>query len=196
MICRRLTMRRPLAGCTSPTPRLGHPVGWRSIATANCRCGHIARVYPLRAALARTLKIDPMVISVKHLQGPGCYGHNGADDAAADAAAIAFLKPGTPIRVCWRREEEFGFEPVSPSMVVTVRATLDEAERPIDWTTEIWSGKHVNRPGSGGNLLAAEALPDPPPPPPAFEAPGDRPALAPATANRSMVSQRSGLCIT
>jgi nicotinate dehydrogenase subunit B len=72
---------------------------------------------------------------------------------------IAFLKPGTPIRVRWRREEEFGFEPVSPSMVVTVRSTLDGAERPIDWTTEIWSGKHVNRPGSGGNLLAAEALP-------------------------------------
>jgi hypothetical protein len=133
---------------------------------------HCQGVYPLRAALARRLKIDPMVISVKHLQGPGCYGHNGADDAAADAAVIAFLKPGTPIRVCWRREEEFGFEPVSPSMVVTVRATLDEAERPIDWTTEIWSGKHVNRPGSGGNLLAAEALPDPPPPPPTFEAPG------------------------
>jgi nicotinate dehydrogenase subunit B len=133
---------------------------------------HCQGVYPLRAALARTLKIHPAVISVKHVQGSGCYGHNGADDAAADAAVIAFLKPGTPIRVRWRREEEFCFEPVSPSMVVTVRATLDEAARPIDWTTEIWSGKHVNRPGSGGNLLAAEALPDPPPAPPAFEAPG------------------------
>jgi nicotinate dehydrogenase subunit B len=133
---------------------------------------HSQGVYPLRAALARTLKLDPTAISVKHVQGPGCYGHNGADDAAADAAVIAFLKPGTPVRVQWRREEEFGFEPVSPSMVVTVRATLDEAQRPIDWTTEIWSGKHGNRPGGGGNLLAAEALPDPPPPPPAVEAVG------------------------
>jgi nicotinate dehydrogenase subunit B len=133
---------------------------------------HSQGVYPLRSALARTLKIDPAAISVKHVQGPGCYGHNGADDAAADAAVIAFLKPCTPVRVRWRREEEFGFEPVSPAMVVSVRATLDEARRPIDWTTEIWSGKHVNRPGSGGNLLAAEALPDPPPPPPAFEAGG------------------------
>ena len=156
---------------------------------------HSQGVYPLLAALARTLKIDPAVISVKHVQGPGCYGHNGADDAAADAAVIAFLKPGTPIRVRWRREEEFGFEPVSPSMVVTVRAILDEAERPIDWTTEIWSGKHVNRPGSGGNLLAAEALPHPPPPPPAFEAP-DHPAPAPATASHCTVLQRSGSCIT
>ena len=50
---------------------------------------HSQGVYPLRDALARTLKLDPAAISVKHVQGPGCYGHNGADDAAADAAVIA-----------------------------------------------------------------------------------------------------------
>jgi CO/xanthine dehydrogenase Mo-binding subunit len=77
--------------------------------------------------------------------------------------------PGKPVRVRWRREEEFGFEPVSPAMVVTVRAALDDAARAADWTTEIWSGRHTNRPGSGGNLLAAEALPDPPPAPPPAE---------------------------
>jgi CO/xanthine dehydrogenase Mo-binding subunit len=54
-------------------------------------------------------------------------------------------------------------------MVTTVRATLDSAGRPADWTTEIWSGRHSSRPGGGGNLLAAEALPDPPPAPPATE---------------------------
>jgi nicotinate dehydrogenase subunit B len=106
---------------------------------------------------------------VKHLQGPGCYGHNGADDAAADAAVIAVRRPGVPIRVRWRREDEFGFEPVSPAMVVTVRATLDDAGKPADWTTEIWSTRHSSRPGGGGNLLPAEALPDPPPAPPATE---------------------------
>jgi nicotinate dehydrogenase subunit B len=130
---------------------------------------HSQGIYPLRAALARTLKLDPAAISVKHAQGPGCYGHNGADDAAADAAVIAFLTPGKPVRVRWRREEEFGFEPVSPAMVVTVRAALHGSGRPADWTTEIWSGRHTSRPGGGGNLLAAEALPDPPPPPPASE---------------------------
>jgi nicotinate dehydrogenase subunit B len=133
---------------------------------------HSQGVYPLRAALARTLSLDPANIVVKHAQGPGCYGHNGADDAAADAAVIAFHRPGKPVRVRWRRDEEFGFEPVSPAMVVSVQATLDKDGRPSDWTTEIWSGKHTNRPGGGGNLLAAEALPDPPPPPPAVEAVG------------------------
>ena len=156
---------------------------------------HSQGVYPLRAALARTLKLDPAAIVVHHAQGPGCYGHNGADDAAADAAVIAMRKPGVPVRVRWRREEEFGFEPVSPAMVTTVRASLDGAGRPADWTTEIWSGRHSNRPGSGGNLLAAEALPDPPPAPPATES-SDRRAPAPATASRSMISRRSALCTT
>jgi len=130
---------------------------------------HSQGVYPLRDALARTLDLDPAAISVRHVQGPGCYGHNSADDAAADAAVIAFRNPDRPVKVRWRREEEFGFEPVSPAMVVTVRAALDGAGRPADWTTEIWSGRHTSRPGSGGNLLAAEALPDPPPAAPAVE---------------------------
>ncbi len=132
---------------------------------------HTQGVYPLRAALARILKLDPAHISVKHAQGPGCYGHNGADDAAADAAVIAMRRPGVPIRVRWRRDEEFGFEPVSPAMVTTLRATLDDKGRPVDWTTEIWSGRHSSRPGGGGNLLAAEALLDPPPAPPPADPP-------------------------
>ena len=132
---------------------------------------HCQGVYPLRTALAKTLKLDPAAISVKHVQGPGCYGHNGADDAAADAAVIAVRRPGAPVKIRWRREEEFGFEPVSPAMVTTVRAALDAANRPADWTTEIWSGRHSSRPGGGGNLLAAEALPDPPPAPPAADPP-------------------------
>jgi CO/xanthine dehydrogenase Mo-binding subunit len=131
---------------------------------------HSQGVFPLRKSLAEMLKLDAAAITVKHVQGVGCYGHNGADDAAADAAAIAVLRPGAPIRVRWRREEEFGFEPVSPAMVVNVRASLDDAGRPVDWTTEIWSATHNARPGLG-NLLAAEALPNPPPPPPPADVP-------------------------
>ena len=139
-----------------------------SCALAEFRDGHLTvwthaqGVFPLRAALAQSLKLDPKTIAVRHVQGPGCYGHNGADDAAADAAIIATLMPGKPIRVRWRREEEFAFEPVSPAMVVKVRAALDDAGKPTDWTAEIWSGTHSARPGSG-NLLAAQALPEPPP---------------------------------
>src|SRR6516225_9465475 len=162
---------------TYTRPHLAHASIAPSCALALYRDGrlsvwtHCQGVYPLRAALARMLKLDPTAISVRHVQGPGCYGHNGADDAAADAAVIALRMPGRPIRVRWRRQEEFAFEPVSPAMVVKVRATLDAGGHLADWTTEIWSGTHQGRPGGGANLLAGEALPNPPAPPPPTDVP-------------------------
>ena len=153
---------------------------------------HSQGVYPLRAALARMLKLDPAAISVRHVQGPGCYGHNGADDAAADAAVIALQMPGKPIRVRWRREEEFAFEPVSPSMVVTARAILNTSGRPVDWTTEIWSGTHNARPGRDGHLLAEMALPDPPPPLSPPTCPKREAAAQPATPIHYTTFQQSG----
>jgi nicotinate dehydrogenase subunit B len=140
--------------CALAVYRDGHLTVWT----------HSQGVFPLRAALARMLALEPAAISVRHIQGPGCYGHNGADDAAADVAIIAFKMPGQPIRVRWRRQEEFAYEPVGPAMVVKVRALVDESGRPADWSAEIWSGIHSARPGSG-NLLAADALPNPPPAP-------------------------------
>ena len=132
---------------------------------------HCQGVYPLRAALMRMLKLDASAITVQHVQGSGCYGHNGADDAAADAAIIAMQMPGKPIRVRWRREEEFVYEPKSPAMVVKVRALLDASGKPADWTQEIWSGNHNGRPGGGNSLLGEEALPGYTPLPPANEVP-------------------------
>jgi len=132
---------------------------------------HCQGVFPLRAALARTLKLDAANVTVRHVQGSGCYGHNGADDAAADAAIIAMRMPGVAIRVRWRREEEFIYEPKSPAMLVKVRALLDADGKPSDWTAEIWSGNHNGRPGGGNALLAGDALPDQQPLPPANEVP-------------------------
>jgi nicotinate dehydrogenase subunit B len=132
---------------------------------------HCQGVYPLRAALARMFKLDASAITVQHVQGSGCYGHNGADDAAADAAIIAMQMPGKPIRVRWRREEEFVYEPKSPAMVVKIRALLDSSGKPADWTQEIWSGNHNGRPGGGNSLLGEEALPGYTPLPPANEVP-------------------------
>ena len=178
---------RPSYEATYTRGHLAHASIAPSCALALYRDGHLTvwthcqGVFPLRAALSRMLKLDPAAISVLHVQGPGCYGHNGADDAAADAAVIALRVPGRPIRVRWRRQEEFAFEPVSPAMVVKVRATLDGAGHPVDWTTEIWSGTHQGRPGGGAVLLAAQALPDPPPVP----APIDVPEAAGGGATRN-----------
>ena len=126
---------------------------------------HGQGMHPLRKNVAEMLDLDPNKVVCHHRHGPGCYGHNGADDAAADAAIVALELPGETIRLQWRREEEFAYEPVSPAMSVTVKVAVDAVGNPLDWTQEIWSTTHVQRPGSGsGYLLASEALENPPPP--------------------------------
>jgi len=164
-------------GATYSKAYLAHASIAPSCGLAEYRDGHLTvwthcqGVFPLRAALARTLKLDLSAITVRHVQGAGCYGHNGADDAAADAAIIALQMPGKPIRVRWRREEEFVHEPKGTAMVVKLHALVDEAGKPADWTTEIWSGTHQGRPGGGNPLLGGEALPDPLPLPPPSDVP-------------------------
>ena len=126
---------------------------------------HGQGMHPLRKNVAVGLGIPANNVTCHHMNGPGCYGHNGADDAAYDAAIIAHALPGTSIRLQWRREEEFRYEPVSPSMAVTIKVAVDNQGKPADWTSEIWSGTHVQRPGTtSGYLLAADALENPPPP--------------------------------
>ena len=129
---------------------------------------HVQGVYPLQANLAGGLKLDPAQISIRHLHGSGCYGHNGADDAAFDAAAIALQRPGTPIRVQWRREDEFGLEPVGTAMVVRQDGVLGPDGTLLDLTTHIWSGPHSGR-GGAGNALTARTQPDPLAPSPVAE---------------------------
>ena len=97
----------------------------------------------------------PGKVRVIHAEGSGCYGHNGADDAAADAALIATLVPGKPVRVQWMREQEHAWEPFGPAMVTKVRASLDGNGRIADWDFGVWSNSHSMRPGKAGSLLAA-----------------------------------------
>jgi CO/xanthine dehydrogenase Mo-binding subunit len=156
---------------TYSRPFVAHAALAPSCGLAEFRGGHLSvwshtqGVYPLRNSIADILGLKREQVTVRHAQGAGCYGHNGADDAALDAAVIAIQVPDHCIRVQWRREEEFGFEPVSTAHMTTLRAVLDAAGRPVDWTAEVWAGSHVQRPVFGGTMLAHEALPNPPPPP-------------------------------
>lgn len=143
---------------------------------------HTQGVYPDRDAIAEMLRLPPNQVRCIHVQGSGCYGHNGADDAAADAALIAVRLPGKPIRLQWMREQEHAWEPYGPAMVTKVSASLDAAGKIVDWQYGVWSNTHSMRPGSAGSLLAARhmaapfPLPDPRPLP-LPEGGGDRNAL-------------------
>jgi nicotinate dehydrogenase subunit B len=128
---------------------------------------HTQGVYPDRAAISEMLGVRPEQVRVIHMEGSGCYGHNGADDAAADAALVAQAVPGRPVRLQWMREQEHAWEPYGPAMLTELRAALDPAGRISAWTYDLWSNTHTTRPGPAGSLIAAQTLPTPFRPPPA-----------------------------
>jgi len=120
---------------------------------------HSQGVYPLRAALAGLTGLAPDKVRCIHLEGAGCYGHNGADDAGADAALLALALPGRPVRVQWMRDDEHAWEPYGSAMLTRVRAALDGGMI-VAWDYTVRSNAHSTRPGGGpgggaGNLLAA-----------------------------------------
>jgi CO/xanthine dehydrogenase Mo-binding subunit len=143
---------------------------------------HTQGVYPDRQGVAEMLRVPPAKVRLIHVEGSGCYGHNGADDAAADAALIARELPGIPVRVQWMREQEHGWEPYGPAMVTKLKASLDDSGAIASWNFEVWSNTHSMRPGGGGCMLAAQHMANPlaipePKPLPLPEGGGDRNAI-------------------
>lgn len=122
---------------------------------------HSQGVYPLRDALAEMLSMPKAAIRCIHTEGSGCYGHNGADDAAAHAALIAAAMPGKPIRVQWMREQEHTWDHFTPAMVTEIRASLDAGGRIVDWKYALWSSSHNERIVNAGRLLPARMLEPP-----------------------------------
>ncbi len=97
-----------------------------------------------------------------HVQGAGVYGHNGADDAALDAALLARQIPGRAVRVQWMRDDELAWSPLGSPMVVKIEGAVTPAGDIAEWTAEIWSGPHGRRPSRAAvNLLGAAHI-DPP----------------------------------
>ena len=130
-------------------------------------CTHAQGSFTLRRELAMLFEIDPSLITVTHADGAGCYGHNGADDAAIDAALLA-RAAGQPVRLQWSREDELAWAPFGPAMSVRIEAVLDAQGRIAHWHQQTWSYSHVQRPGTSPvlNCLAGDLREPPAPPPP------------------------------
>ncbi|HET9404185.1 MAG TPA: molybdopterin cofactor-binding domain-containing protein, partial [Burkholderiales bacterium] len=149
-------------------PYIAHAALGPSCAVARCDPDrytvwtHSQGIYPLRTHLARALGVEERMVTAIHVDGAGCYGHNGADDVALDAALLARALPGRPVRVQWMREDEFQWEPYGPAMVVRLKAGLDATGNIVSWAEDIWSNPHSSRPSGGGvNLIAAWHLAKP-----------------------------------
>ncbi len=121
-------------------------------------------VYPIRAAVAHVLGLAEDDVRVVHVEGAGCYGHNGADDAALDATLLARAYPGRPVSLKWTRADEHTWEPYGPAMVMQLQASLGAEGEVIDWNHDVWSYPHLGRSRVGANtsgLLAAWHLDEP-----------------------------------
>jgi CO/xanthine dehydrogenase Mo-binding subunit len=124
---------------------------------------HSQGVYLLRADMALVLRIPVENITVEHLEGAGCYGHNAADDVALDAVLLAKAAGGKPVRVQWSRADEMTHGPFGAAMAIEIEADLDASNEIVAWRHSIWSNGHAARPGRGTKptLLAGYELADP-----------------------------------
>ncbi len=94
----------------------------------------------VRGELATSLGLAPDQIRVIYVEGAGCYGRNGHEDALADAAVLS-RAVGRPVRVQWMREDEHGWEPKGPPTLVDITAGLDGAGNILAWQSEFWIPK-------------------------------------------------------
>ncbi|HET9589525.1 MAG TPA: molybdopterin cofactor-binding domain-containing protein [Anaerolineales bacterium] len=113
--------------------------------------------YPLRGALAQLLNLPVENVHLIHVEGAGCYGQNGSDDAAAEAVILA-QAVGRPVRVQWTRKDEFVWEPKSPAMMVEVHAGLDRQGNVVAWDYHVWSPSHTRRPRFASQLVTAQLI--------------------------------------
>jgi len=123
---------------------------------------HSQGIFALHRALADGLGIEPRHLVVRHAEGAGAYGHNGADDAALDAVLLARAPAcrGRPVRVMWSREDEMAWAPLGAAMLARLSAGLGPDGWIQSWRQDVWSNGFLGRPSAGGEprLLALAHL--------------------------------------
>ena len=119
---------------------------------------HSQAIHLLREVVSELLDLDPADVETIHVPGPGCYGHNGADDAAFDAVLLA-REVDRPVLLQWSRADEHKWEPYGPAMVIETTASLDAGGNVLDFNADVWTPPHPGRP----RPPATPAAEDPPP---------------------------------
>jgi CO/xanthine dehydrogenase Mo-binding subunit len=108
-----------------------------------------------QTTFAKFLGLPKEKVRMIYLEGSGCYGMNGHEDAAADAAILS-RATGRPVRVQWTREDELGWDPKGPPQLIGVSGAVSADGRILDWRTELWIPK-TTRGLPNIPLLAPEA---------------------------------------
>jgi CO/xanthine dehydrogenase Mo-binding subunit len=91
----------------------------------------------LRKQLAQMFSLPPEKVRCIYVEGSGCYGRNGHEDAAADAALLAKMV-GKPVRVQWSRADEHGWDPKGPPTLMDMRAAMDTQGNVMAWEGDFY----------------------------------------------------------
>jgi nicotinate dehydrogenase subunit B len=87
--------------------------------------------------LSVVTKMPKDAIRLVFLEGAGCYGRNGTEDAAADAALIS-QEISKPVRVQWSRADETARAPKSPPRAMDMEAGLDAQGNVVAWSGDFY----------------------------------------------------------
>jgi nicotinate dehydrogenase subunit B len=87
--------------------------------------------------VAKMLAMKPEQVRIIYLEGAGCYGRNGHEDATADAVVLS-QAVGRPVRVQWMRQDEHGWDPKAPPYVADLEGALDAAGNVVAWNFVTW----------------------------------------------------------
>jgi nicotinate dehydrogenase subunit B len=93
--------------------------------------------HTLRKQLAQMLGMSPDDVRCIYVEGSGCYGRNGHEDAAGDAAILS-KAVGKPVRVQWSRADEHGWEPMGPPTLIDIRAAMDPSGNVSAWESDFF----------------------------------------------------------
>ena len=93
--------------------------------------------HTLRKQLAQMLQMKEQDVRCLYIDGSGCYGRNGHEDAAADAVLLA-KATGKPVRVQWSRADEHGWDPKGPPTLIDYRGALDAKGNIAAWQSEAY----------------------------------------------------------
>jgi nicotinate dehydrogenase subunit B len=91
----------------------------------------------LRKQLAAMMEMPVERVRCIYVEGSGCYGRNGHEDAAGDAALLA-RAAGRPVRVQWMRGDEHGWDPKGPPTLVDLEAALDGNGEVVAWQSQFF----------------------------------------------------------
>jgi nicotinate dehydrogenase subunit B len=119
--------------------------------------------YGTREAIAKFFGLGNDKVRLISMEGSGCYGQNGSDDATLDAAIFS-KAVGKPVRVQWMRSDELAWENYKSARVFDMSGGVDATGRMVAWKSESWGFTGYGRPefhepgqgGEPGSLLAAQ----------------------------------------